>query len=122
MKIRRILTASLLTTTSTVFAQGSPQPDIRHWPQQEQAPHTQGALSALQPNPRAQSAVGTVGQRQTREEVISSGSPMARIDNRIANRVQSRVRSRIDRDHDLQASSTFPFTSAGERTRKSGRR
>lgn len=68
------------------------------------------------------SSVGTVGQRQTREQVASDASPMARIENRIANRVQSRIRNRIDRDYDPQANSTSPFATAEERTRKAGRR
>jgi hypothetical protein len=68
----------------------------------------------------ADSAVGEVGQRETRADPATGIQPMARINNRIQNRVQSRIRNRIDRFYDPQANATSPFTVAGEQARTAG--
>lgn len=63
----------------------------------------------------ADSTVGKVGQRQTREELEAVTGPMDRIENRIANRVQNRIRNRIDRYYDPLANAISPFVVAAER-------
>ncbi len=68
----------------------------------------------------ADSAVGEVGQRETRADPATGIRPMARIDNRIQNRVQSRIRNRIDRFYDPQANATSPFAVADEQARTAG--
>lgn len=69
----------------------------------------------------ADSAVGEVGQRQTREQAPAGIQPMARVSGRIQNRVQSRIRNRIDRNYDPQANATAPFATAEEQSRTAGR-
>ena len=69
----------------------------------------------------AESAVGDIGQRQTREEVAPRAAPVARTGGRIATRVQSRIRNRIDRFYDPQANAASPFTVAGEQVRTATR-
>lgn len=69
----------------------------------------------------ANSSVGQVGQRQTREEVAPNIKPIERIASRIQNRVQSRIRNRIDRYYDPQANAASPFEAAGEQARKAGK-
>src|SRR5690242_2678657 len=51
----------------------------------------------------ATSSVGTIGQRQEKDQVLANIKPTARLETRIANRVQSRIRNRIDRFYDPQA-------------------
>lgn len=70
----------------------------------------------------ARSAVGKVGERQTRDEPVEGIEPMARLDSRIQNRVQSRIRNRIDRNYDPQANVTSPFAVAQDQTRSATRR
>lgn len=70
----------------------------------------------------ADSAVGQVGQRQTREQAPTGIKSMARVANRIQNRVQNRIRNRIDRDYDPQAGMTDPFAVAEDRARRPTRR
>lgn len=69
----------------------------------------------------ADSPVGEVGQRQTREQSVEGIKPMARIANRVQNRVQNRIRNRIDRNYDPQANTIDPFTIAEERVRSATR-
>jgi len=64
----------------------------------------------------AESAVGEVGQRQTRGNVPAVIGPMGRLNSRVANRVQSRLRNRIDRYYDPRANTTSPFEVAAERS------
>jgi hypothetical protein len=70
----------------------------------------------------ADSPVGEVGQRQTREAAAVGIAPMGRISNRIQNRVQSRIRNRIDRNYDPQANTRTPFAAAEEQARTAGGR
>lgn len=65
----------------------------------------------------ADSTVGRVGQRQTRQEAAPNVQPLARISGRINNRVQSRIRNRIDRNYNPQANATSPFEVAADRAR-----
>jgi hypothetical protein len=67
----------------------------------------------------ASSSVGRVGQRQTRDQVVPSAPPMARINNRLISRVQSRINSRIDRNYNRQASSTASIERAEREVRRS---
>ncbi len=69
------------------------------------------------------SAVGQVGQRQTREnaELTTGIKPTARLASRIQNRVQNRIRNRIDRDYDPKANATDPFAIAEDQARKNSR-
>lgn len=93
------------------FGEGS-QPEIR-----QQAP-----IQANQAGQIGGSAVGQVGQRQTREsaEIETGIKPMSRIANRIQNRIQNRIRNRIDHNYDPQANATNPFATAEDQARKSG--
>lgn len=71
----------------------------------------------------ADSAVGQVGQRQTRESTATETGikPTARLVSRIQNRVQNRIRNRIDRDYDPETNATNPFKVAEEQARFSNR-
>lgn len=73
------------------------------------------------PGQTANSSVGQVGQRQTREKAAATIAPTARIASRIVNRVQSRIRNRIDRYYDPKANAASPFEVAGEQARIAGR-
>ena len=64
----------------------------------------------------ADSAVGEVGQRQTKSNSPTGAGPMGRLNSRVANRVQSRLRNRIDRYYDPRANTTSPFEVAAERS------
>lgn len=70
----------------------------------------------------AASAVGRIGERQTREQAAPNSQPLTRIQSRVPTRVQSRIRSRLDRFYDPQANATSPFVVAGEQARTAGRR
>lgn len=63
------------------------------------------------------SAVGQVGQRQTRDQASENVEPLVRVDARIRNRIQSRIRNRIDRNYDPQANATEPFTIGADQLR-----
>lgn len=65
----------------------------------------------------ADSAVGRVGQRQTRQEAAPNVQPLARISGRINNRVQSRIRNRVDKNYNPQANAISPFVVAADRAR-----
>lgn len=108
------MTLCLLAATSA-FAQAVAQDEP---PEQTQTP-----VRPIQAGRVADSSVGEVGQRQTREGAAAEAgiTPMARIASRIQNRVQSRIRNRIDRDYDPQANATNPFEAAEEETRSAGR-
>jgi hypothetical protein len=69
----------------------------------------------------ANSSVGTVGQRQTRDEIAPDIALVGRIDGRISNRVQSRIRNRIDRYYSPQANTASPFAIAEDQARAAGR-
>ncbi|WP_353435826.1 hypothetical protein [Sphingomonas faeni] len=71
----------------------------------------------------ANSAVGQIGQRQTRESTATETGikPTARLVSRIQNRVQNRIRNRIDRDYDPEANATNLFKVAEEQARVSNR-
>jgi RecJ-like exonuclease len=74
-------------------------------------------MPSIQSGHVADSTVGRVGQRQTRQEVAPNVQPLARISGRINNRVQSRIRNRIDRNYSPQANATSPFEVAADRAR-----
>jgi hypothetical protein len=78
-------------------------------------------LRPTQPGRLADSPVGEVGQRITRDRPVAGIEPMARLSNRIANRVQSRIRNRIDRSYDPQANAASPFVNAEEQARAASR-
>lgn len=101
-------------------------PEPEDWQQQQQQQQQQAPAQTPQTRPAeaghvADSAVGRVGQRQTRQDMPNL-QPMGRISNRINNRVQSRIRNRIDRNYDPQANATSPFAVAEEQTRSTNRR
>jgi len=77
------------------------------WRAQAAAPR-QGSL--------AETAVGEVGQRQTKNDSPTDIGPMGRLNSRVANRVQNRLRNRIDRYYDPRANTTSPFEVASERS------
>jgi hypothetical protein len=68
----------------------------------------------------ADSTVGKVGQRQTRDAAASIVVPTGRIDGRIPSRIQSRIRNRIDRFYSPQANAASPFTVAQDQARVAG--
>ncbi|HCB75834.1 MAG TPA: hypothetical protein DEP91_06625 [Sphingomonas bacterium] len=74
------------------------------------------------PGRAADAGNGTIGQRQTREQVTPNVEPLARIENRIANRVQNRIRNRVDRFYDPQQNTATPFRTADEQVRTAGTR
>ncbi len=101
-------------------------------------PATAGQADDEQPNPQPQqvtpyqtnqvgriadSAVGQIGQRQTRESAATETGikPTARLVSRIQNRVQNRIRNRIDRNYDSEANATNLFKVAEEQARVSNR-
>jgi len=65
----------------------------------------------------ANSSVGEVGRRQTREATSAVLVPAGRIDGRIPSRIQSRIRSRIDRNYSPQANAASPFAVAQDQAR-----
>ncbi len=66
-------------------------------------------------------AMGVIGQRQTREEAGANIRPMVRIESRVANRVQNRIRNRIDRNYDPRANAASPFQVANDQVRSTSR-
>lgn len=65
----------------------------------------------------ADSAVGEVGQRQSRSQSATNAKPMDRISNRIRNRVELRIRNRIDRFYNPQGDAASSFDTANDRSR-----
>lgn len=88
--------------------------------QEQEQEHQEQEQSQDKPGEVTESAVGKVGQRQSREEMPTHIEPMARINNRITNRVQNRIRNRLDRYYDPQADAASPFEVAAEQARKAG--
>lgn len=88
--------------------------------QQQQQPEQQPTRSIQSSGRVADSAVGIVGQRQTREQ-MGYASPMGRIASRIPNRVQNRIRNRIDPSYDPQANAASPFLTAEDQARIASR-
>lgn len=69
------------------------------------------------PGQIANSSVGEVGQRQTRDQLVSQ--PLARINSRISNRVESRIANRIDRFYNSDSQNgTSAYEAAGQRVRR----
>lgn len=66
------------------------------------------------------SAVGEIGQRQTRYQAAQGIAPRARIASRIQNRVQSRIQNRIDRNYSLQVDATSSLVAASNTARTAG--
>lgn len=97
------------------------QDDYSLLQQQEQPEQQQQPTRSIQNSGRvADSAVGIVGQRQTREQ-MGYASPMGRIASRIPNRVQNRIRNRIDPSYDPQANAASPFLTAEDQARIASR-
>jgi hypothetical protein len=88
--------------------------------EQQDIPQLPPPSPVAPPGRVADSTVGQVGQRQTREQAAQGIAPTARIRNRISNRVQSRLRNRIDRSYDPQANAADPFAVAADRLRTTG--
>ena len=101
---------------------GVDQDDYSLLQQQEQPEKQQQPTRGIQNSGRvAESAVGIVGQRQTREQMGLYASPMGRIASRIPNRVQNRIRNRIDPSYDPQANAASPFLTAEDQARVASR-
>jgi hypothetical protein len=85
---------------------------------------TSAAWAQTEPTGRvAQSSVGQVGTRQTREDAATAINPLAATNGRLQNRIQSRLRTRIDRYYSSQANALSPFEVAADEVRTpSGRR
>ncbi|GGB91915.1 hypothetical protein GCM10011494_07860 [Novosphingobium endophyticum] len=98
----------------------APLPSMAQTQSQRQTQGRPQTQNEQLPGRVAESAVGEVGQRQTREQ--ANIEPMARINSRIANRVQNRIRNRIDRYYNPQANTTSPFEVAAEQAQDSGSR
>lgn len=78
------------------------------------------AMAQDKPGQVANSSVGEVGQRQTRDQLVSQ--PLARINNRISNRVESRIANRVDRFYNSDSqNSTSAYEAAGQRVRRPAR-
>jgi hypothetical protein len=69
----------------------------------------------------AESAVGRVGERQTREQVANV-EPIGRINSRINTRISLRIHSRIDRNYDPRPTLTSSIEVAEDQVRRGGRR
>lgn len=96
------------------------QDDYSLLQQQEQSEQQQPTRSIQNSGRVSDSAVGIVGQRQTREQ-MGYASPMERIASRIPNRVQNRIRNRIDPSYDPQANAASPFLTAEDQARIASR-
>jgi hypothetical protein len=67
----------------------------------------------------AESAVGTVGQRQDASEAAKAGvAPTSRINNRLENRVESRIENRIDKEYRGGTTGTAAVAEAVQRSRR----
>lgn len=84
---------------------------------QSSAGQTSGDLTSV--GRVADSPVGEIGQRQTKQETQGI-RPMARISSRIQNRVQLRLRNRIDRAYRPQTDMSNPFMVADDQARTAG--
>lgn len=84
-------------------------------------PHPLPPSLSPQAGRTADTGIGDVGQRQTREESATNIQPLGRIDSRIGNRVQSRIRNRIDANYDPQSNALSPFRVAGDEVKAAGR-
>ncbi len=104
--------ALYLVAAAPAFAQDQEAPTAKSYEQ----------LQAEQAARTATTAVGEVGQRQTREDDPTNVAPLGRINSRVENRVQNRLRNRIDRYYDPLANAASPFEVAGDRARTAGRR
>lgn len=125
MSIRMAVAAAVLLAAMPAAAQVRTPPPTD---QDDEQPVPQPQQQPTQPRTNeagrvAESSVGQVGQRQTRESAATETGikPMARIASRVQNRVQNRVRNRIDRDYDPRANATDPFAVAEDQTKTSGR-
>ena len=103
-----------------------PQPAIAQQGDDEQPPPQPQQATPYQTNQVgriANSGVGQIGQRQTRESAATETGikPTARLASRIQNRVQNRISNRIDRDYDPEANATNVFKAAEEQARVSNR-
>ena len=84
-------------------------------PDQTQNSQSNGLRELAQ---KADTGIGEVGMRQTREDAAPNLEPLSRINSRIENRVQNRIRNRIDQNYDPTANATSPFERAEEHTRR----
>lgn len=93
--------------TSAVASDQDEQPEVQ----------VEQAIAPAPPGRVANSSVGVVGQRQTRNEPAMGVKSTARVENRIQNRVDSRIRNRIDQTYDPHANSVSPFAVAEDQAR-----
>ena len=114
-----LLLAVALLAAPALWAQVPPSQTDVDQDQQPLPPQPQTPLQAA--GRPVESAAGSVGQRQTREDTTGV-EPLGRLDSRISNRVQSRLRNRIDRYYDPRANAASPFAVAEEQTRAAGKR
>ncbi|MBN8849642.1 MULTISPECIES: hypothetical protein [unclassified Sphingomonas] len=120
-RIQILLWAALTTTIFASIPAVAQSRDAQEEVQNQQLPSSRKAADLATLGRTADSAVGEVGQRQTRTQVAPNIEPLARIDSRIQNRVQNRIRNRIDRYYDPQANATSPFAVAVDQARKGSR-
>lgn len=116
-RIGLIITVGLCWATVGLAQSGSPATDGAN--QQPEQP----VAAQVRPNQAgrvADSLVGEVGQRQTRERAVPGVNPIARLNTRVTNRIQSRLRTRIDRYYDPQLNSTDAFVAAEAEIRRAG--
>lgn len=119
MRSGAVLIAILLITAAPAWAQDTSGVVVD--PEMDQLPPPRSTIARPRAGQTAESAVGQVGVRQTRDRA-ESFEPMARINNRIQNRVQARLYNRIDRYYDPRANATSAFRAADGETQRSGRR
>lgn len=118
MRRGRLACVVLLALAAPAFAQSTEDQDALR--EAFEAPPAPEPMQVTLPGRTAESAVGQVGERQTRQATAGI-KPTARINSRINNRVQSRIRNRIDRYYDPRANATSPFEVAEEEARQAGR-
>jgi hypothetical protein len=116
-----ILTACIFVATPAVAQTSGQNADSALEDEYQQPQQPLRPISPDLPGRTADSSVGEVGKRITRDDAVGI-APMGRIAPRIQNRIQSRIRNRIDRNYDPQANARTPFAIAEEQSRAVGRR
>lgn len=115
MRSMSILLALVAATPAAAQNRGGAQDQDETAQQGEFTPLATGFAGGV-----ANSAVGEVGQRQTRAQAAPNTQPMARINSRINNRINNRLQNRIDRSYNPQATAVTPFEVAEKQVQTPG--
>lgn len=66
----------------------------------------------------ADTGIGEVGERQTKDTSAANIAPMGRVENRLSNRIHGRYNNRLDRFQYPDVTGSAAFTAAEKETRK----